>query len=140
VSLKAFLTSWCYKASLNGCAFCTQVLQNPLKPYLLRDRKGLREQAGRIEPFPTSSFVKLEYFPRISIGHFRIYFFIGSGDSWSVYWVETFEVSSSNVSDKSALFSNASIIPEDVQRYAPDSITGRKMKSNTMDGLSFARQ
>jgi hypothetical protein len=54
--------------------------------------------------------------------------------------VDTFEVSSSNASDKSAPFSNSSITLEHVQRYAPDSITGRKMKSNTTDGLSFARQ
>jgi hypothetical protein len=84
--------------------------------------------------------VKLEYFPSISIGHFRVYFFIGSGDSWSGFLAENVEVSSSNVSDKLARSSHVSIIPKGGQKYALDSITGRRMKSNTTDGLSLARQ
>lgn len=54
--------------------------------------------------------------------------------------METVEVSSSNFFDKLARSSDVSIMPEGVQKYAPDNITGRKMKSNTMDGLSLARQ
>jgi len=133
-----FLTSRCCRSSINGCAFCTQVLLDPMESYLLRDSAGLHAQAGRIEPFPTSSFVKLQFLPSTGGYHFK--FFIGSGDSWSGYLARAVQVSSSNISDILARSSNVSIIPEDVQKYVLDNITGPKMKSDTMDGLSLARQ